>query len=333
MILQISQIDRTAEINIEPVTQLCGQNIVWKNQILRIIKKYFSGEKYADYEEKNRGIIRLDGEEIGRKYFRLIKCADRASMIETIKIGKTNLLTQCIRYFLNDFDCQQQMSYIDENLTKIYLMLNKMLERNIVNLQLDYQYSDLWDIVQKSEVYLSDSRHIEEASDFELVNLCIDIIKQLLEINPEKTMILWENIDHLLTTEEYEYVVKACEDITKKYDIYFIFTTSLQQYVYVTESTIEDIHVYNAENFIFPEIEKVQNFVNNHYPYYKEWSKEELYKVIKNNVHKIGMKGYLEEDKNIVVLKLINDTFFEKEVKKEQAHLEESSFLLHGNML
>ena len=33
MILQISQIDRTAEINIEPVTQLCGQNIVWKNQI------------------------------------------------------------------------------------------------------------------------------------------------------------------------------------------------------------------------------------------------------------------------------------------------------------
>ena len=111
-------------------------------------------------------------------------------MIETIKIGKTNLLTQCIRYFLNDFDCQQQMSYIDENLTKIYLMLNKMLERNIVNLQLDYQYSDLWDIVQKSEVYLSDSRHIEEASDFELVNLCIDIIKQLLEINPEKTMIV-----------------------------------------------------------------------------------------------------------------------------------------------
>ena len=67
-------------------------------------------------------------------------------MIETIKIGKTNLLTQCIRYFLNDFDCQQQMSYIDENLTKIYLMLNKMLERNIVNLQLDYQYSDLWDL-------------------------------------------------------------------------------------------------------------------------------------------------------------------------------------------
>ena len=110
-------------------------------------------------------------------------------MIETIKIGKTNLLTQCIRYFLNDFDCQQQMSCIDENLTKIYLMLNKMLERNIVNLQLDYQYSDLWDIVQKSEVYLSDSRHIEEASDFELVKLCLDIIKQLLEINSEKTMI------------------------------------------------------------------------------------------------------------------------------------------------
>lgn len=41
MILQISQIDRTAEINIEPVTQLCGQNIVWKNQILRIIKNIF----------------------------------------------------------------------------------------------------------------------------------------------------------------------------------------------------------------------------------------------------------------------------------------------------
>lgn len=333
MILQISQIDRTAEINIEPVTQLCGQNIVWKNQILRIIKKYFSGEKYADYEEKNRGIIRLDGEEVGRKYFRLIKYADRGSMIETIKIGKTNLLTQCIRYFLNDFDCQQQMSCIDENLTKIYLMLNKMLERNIVNLQLDYQYSDLWDIVQKSEVYLSDSRHIEEASDFELVKLCIDIIKQLLEINPEKTIILWENIDHLLTKEEYEYVVKECEDITKKYDIYFIFTTSLQQYVYITESTIEGIHVFNEEDFIFPEIEKIQNFVNNHYPYYKEWSKEELYKAIKNNVHKIGMKGYLEEDKNIVVLKLINDTFIQKEVKKEQAHLEESSFLLHGNML
>ncbi len=333
MILQISQIDRTAEINIEPVTQLCGQNIIWKNQILRIIKKYFSGEKYADYEEKNRGIIRLDGEEIGRKYFRLIKYADRGSMIETIKIGKTNLLTQCIRYFLNDFDCQQQMSYIDENLTKIYLMLNKMIERNIVNLQLDYQYSDLWDIIQKSEVYLSDSRHIEEASDFELVKLCLDIIKQLLEINPEKTMILWENIDHLLTEEEYEYVVRACEDIVKKYDIYFIFTTSLQQYVYITESTIEGIHVFNEEDFIFPEIEKIKNFVNNHYPYYKEWSKEELYKAIKSNVHKIGMKGYLEEDKNIVVLKLINDTFIEKEVKKEQAHLEESSFLLHGNML
>lgn len=333
MILQISQIDRTVEVNIEPVTQLCGQNIVRKKQILNIIKKYFSNEKYMDYEEKSKGLIRLDGEEVGRKYFRLIKYADRESMIETIKLGKSSLLAQCIQYFLNEFDCQQQISFIDEKLTQIYLLLNQRLERSITNLQLDYQYSALWDIVQKSDVYLADNRHIEEAANFELAKLCMDIIVQLLDMNPEKTMIIWENVDHLLTNEEYEYVVKECENIARKYDVYFIFTTSLYRYVYVTESTIEGIHVFNEEDFIFPDIEKVQNFINNNYPYYKEWSEKEIYRVIQNNVHKIGMKGYLEEDKNMVVLKLINDTLIGKEVKKEEIHSEEKAFLMNGNMV
>ena len=65
----ILSIDDRLELNIECITQLCGINVQMKNYIIQNIVKYFSNTKYAEYEDKDDCVIKIDNEVVGRKYF------------------------------------------------------------------------------------------------------------------------------------------------------------------------------------------------------------------------------------------------------------------------
>ena len=52
MILNIKNKTRKYEVNVEGVNQWCGTNIIEKDMLLNIITKYFSKEKYREYDTK-----------------------------------------------------------------------------------------------------------------------------------------------------------------------------------------------------------------------------------------------------------------------------------------
>ena len=52
MKIDITEYEKRYSFELEPVTQLCGQNIVKKTYILESIRRYFSTYKYS--EEKNK---------------------------------------------------------------------------------------------------------------------------------------------------------------------------------------------------------------------------------------------------------------------------------------
>ena len=54
--------------------------------IIQSLYKYFSGGKYASYEEQMQDIIRIEGRKVGRKYFSVFfHVAARESLINAIK--------------------------------------------------------------------------------------------------------------------------------------------------------------------------------------------------------------------------------------------------------
>ena len=79
-------------ISLEPITQVCGTNIKRKNAIINNIVKYFSGSKYAEYDEMQAYDIRIDDKVVGRKYFNVYRIKSKEDLVCGIEISKTSLM-------------------------------------------------------------------------------------------------------------------------------------------------------------------------------------------------------------------------------------------------
>ena len=58
------------EIDILPFVQLCGMNCKKKEFIINSIEKHFSSGKYKDYEKEYQECFLVDGQILGRNYFK-----------------------------------------------------------------------------------------------------------------------------------------------------------------------------------------------------------------------------------------------------------------------
>ncbi len=67
--IQISRSIIEYEIQMEQLAQLCGVDFEKVRYIIQSLYKYFSGGKYASYEEQMQDNIRIEGRKVGRKYF------------------------------------------------------------------------------------------------------------------------------------------------------------------------------------------------------------------------------------------------------------------------
>ena len=133
-------------------------------------------------------------------------------------------------------------------------------------------------------------------------------MERTLEINPQKILILIENIDHLLSRKEYIEVVCRLRQITHSYDAYFILSTSLDGYVMCGEYFCRGIKVFGDVDFQMPEFEKLLAYVNNSYPCNKEISAERLRTDLTKIMQKIGQYEFLNNIEESVICKLINQT-------------------------
>lgn len=87
---------------------------------------------------------------------------------------------------------------IDDELIQIYNMINKEIAQ-LGDIRLKYEMSELWDMVQKSSVVpYKDDKFLENKSERELVNIFLNSLEKKLEISPERTLVIFKNLDHLI---------------------------------------------------------------------------------------------------------------------------------------
>ena len=75
------------EIDILPFVQLCGMNCKKKEFIINSIEKHFSSGKYKDYEKEYQECFLVDGQILGRNYFKTYSIQNREDIIRYIQIS------------------------------------------------------------------------------------------------------------------------------------------------------------------------------------------------------------------------------------------------------
>lgn len=326
MNIVVSEFERKFAFELEPVTQLCGQNIALKAYVLDSIRKYFSSHKYAETRNKWRDNVHIDGELLGRKYFSVLSIRDISDLIAMIKLSKQSLMLEYLHNLMQQFEWQSHLEAIDYELERIFQDLNEKVQK-IGNIEFDYSASDLWDIIQKSDVVGNKEEMLEDKTASELFFIALNLIEEVLKENPKKILVIIENADHILSAEEYREAIKHMQQACMKYDIRFLLTTSLDGYVVCSEDLCRGISVFNDQIFQFPSMEEMQKAINDNYPCYKNFTIEQLGPTLEDIVQKIGRNSYLTSVESEVVCKIINQSLLLDDRWKTAENTPEISFL------
>lgn len=307
MRIEVTEYEKVYGFNIETVAQLCGQNVRKKSYIFESLRRYFGGYKYSEEKNRWRDNVHIDGLDKGRKYYTVLSIAKREDIIAYINISKKSLLLEYIRCKLLDFDFQKNMELIHEQVDMIYLGLNQKIEE-LGNITLDYENEGLWDMVQSSYVCGIDGERLEDIDDVELIDILMNLIQMLQGISPQKYLVLFENIDHMVSVNQYHDLYNKMDNISRQSEILFIVSLSLLRYPVITADNLEEITVYNDVDFELPDYEHTKSFLEDNYPYQREFTQEQILKVISKIVHRIGSAEYLMGIDDNVICKMINQT-------------------------
>ncbi len=215
MKIQISRSIIEYEIQMEQLTQLCGVDFEKKWYIIQSLYKYFSGGKYASYEEQMQDNIRIEGRKVGRKYFSVFHVAARESLINAIRISRSSMMAQYFSNLCMDFECQNIIDEIAEGLERLYLELNRELQSNMKMLEIGYSTKSIMEIVQISEVFGVGERALESLSNVELLDTYLELLWEMQRRKPEKCLVIFENVDHLLDYCAYKKFFKRQSSFVK----------------------------------------------------------------------------------------------------------------------
>ncbi len=307
MIISVKDVISSYDIRVEQITQICGQNIPVKSFIINSLCKYFSADKYFEYEEKLIDNIFIDGENPGRKMWECMHVATIEDIVQFMQLGRKSVVNKVIKECLTTFDNQAGLLEIDNILISILDRINKEYLGS-ERLELQYEPEDILSVVCNTSVKTREGRDIHELSDWELFNEFIDVLEKLQGKVPDKRLIVFENIDHFLTREQYIRFVDKCENIAYGNNIWFIFSTSLRGYLYCSEKYIDSINVINDEMFSIGNIEQMVAYIDSSYPINKKLRKEEIMFLLPEIVQQIGNRDAIDEIENQVILKLINSS-------------------------
>lgn len=68
--------------------------------------KYFSNTKYAEYEDKDDCVFKIDDEVVGRKYYTTYYIANISDLISNIQISKNSIMKKHVDYINSKYDNQ-----------------------------------------------------------------------------------------------------------------------------------------------------------------------------------------------------------------------------------
>lgn len=297
---------RYYELNLLPITQLVGANITKKSFILKSLEKHFSSSKYKEYETHYKNNIRIEDQLIGRNYFKLYKVSKREDLLKAIQLSKSSILYKYINMKLKTYELQAELDKLEIQFDQILNNLNTEMLDGINTIQLTYEQKELLNIIPKSDVQCYDGRHLETLSNYELFIIYIDLIEKINSIAPTKTLVIIENIDHMISYKEYSKLFERNKEVAYKYDYYVLVTSSLKSFVIIDEQFTEGIHIINDEMVILPELYRLVQFVKENYPIDIEINKEEIRHILSLMIQEIGKDNIEFSARSDIFLKLIN---------------------------
>lgn len=304
----ILSIDDRLELNIECITQLCGINVQKKNYIIQNIVKYFSNTKYAEYEDKDDCVIKIDNEVVGRKYYTTYYIANINDLISNIQISKNSIMKKYVDYVNSKYDNQLIYEDIVAGYEKIFAKINNNMKESGIGLMLDFMEEKITDVAQLAITRTLELGYIEKMSNYDLYVEYIKIMKAYYKDNPDKILLVLENIDHYLNIEQYFSLMRQLEIMTLELDINIIVTTSIRGFAYINEKNITGINVINDEVFSMPMIEELQKFFEENYPCNYNINEKDMIYNITQIIHDIGIDGYTQLGKEYVFLKLLDES-------------------------
>lgn len=332
MKIDVMEYEKKYSFELEPITQLCGQNIKKKTYILESLRRYFGTYKYKEELNKWRDNIKVDGQLMGRKFFTVLSISDISDVMVMITWSKQSLMTEYVKQLMQKYDWQIHLRKLHEEVEKMVHIINTDVNR-LGNVGLTYTEAEVWGMVQKTEIASCDQMLLEDMENIELFNIFLNLLEEVLAVNPRKMLLLLENIDHWMTRKEYADVIKKMQNIVKKYNVYFILTTSLDGYVECDKELCSGISIFCDVDFQMPQFEKMADFVDNNYPCYKNISEHQMQNDLKNIIQKIGKQGSLHSIEEMVICKLINRTLMLEEKGICSISEPELAFLKSKNVL
>ena len=275
MKVDVTEYEKRYTFELESVTQLCGQNIVKKTYILESLRRYFSTYNYREEKNKWRDNVRVDDEAVGRKFFTILSVNGMSEILMMIKWSKQSLMVEYVKQLMQKFNWQMHLRMINEELEEMFQIMNEDLNK-LGGIELAYTMSDVWDMIQKSSVISSDEILLEDKRNYELLLIFLNLIEEIIKANPKKMLVIIENIDHLISREEYKDILNKLQNIGMRYDIYFVLSTSIDGYVGCDKELCHGITILNDVDFQMPEYDEISKYVYENYPYNKRVSEKQL---------------------------------------------------------
>lgn len=307
MKVDVTEYEKQYTFVLEPVTQLCGQNIVKKTYIMESLRRYFSTYKYREEKNKWRDNVKINDEVVGRKYFSVLSISGMADLLQMIKWSKQSLMTEYVKQLIQKFNGQIYLRAINDELDGLFQMLNEDINR-LGDIELTYDISEMWDMVQKSNITGTEQTLLEDKSNYELFLIFLNLIDAVITSNPRKMLIIIENADHFLSIEEYRNIIERMCCVATKFDIYFIVSSSLDGYVKVDKELCTGITVFGDCDFQMPQYEKISKYIHENYPCHKQFSEEKIKDMLEHMIQRVGKKDFLSTIEEDIICKLINQT-------------------------
>ena len=324
MKVQICNREKEYIINLMQITQLCGVNFYIKDFIINSIYKYFSNGKYMEYEKNMEENIKIEDEKLGRNYFDIIRIKGKEDLINILKITKTGLINKYINDKMQNINFQRQLNIIDNALEEIYIKIN---QNEFKNINFTYKREDLFNLIQHSTIKDIHERDLEGIKNIDLLKDFLILIKEIQQISPSKQMIIIENIEHMISKDEYEKFYKQIKELTYNFDLWFIIPICIENYVCLDKEYINGINIINDIIYSLTNMETIKYFIESNYPYFKKWEDKELITILKLIINKIG-KEEIYNIKSDVILKIFNDNLFIHSKHLETLNTLENNFLL-----
>lgn len=310
------------------ITQICGTEMKKKKFIIDSLVKHFSTSKYMNYEEVYMDNIMIEEKTVGRKYFDTYYIKDREDIINLLRISKSSKMLKYIGEILTKYEFQKELESIEQTIDSMYRRINENMCISFGSLILDYDVQKLWDMIQSSQIRDRNGREVEELSNYELLSELIKLLGEMQEYEPQKQLIVFENIDHFLMVNEYKDIYNLMKHMTSQFDLWFLCTISLEGYVVFEEQYIEGINIINDVVYTLTQMLNLKEFVERSYPCYKQFEIDVLEKWLGNIVHKIGKNNVESDLRSNVLLKLMNESLCMNYRENAGLNSMENSFLL-----